>query len=300
MMALELTQMPDHIDLTFDSHPLLRYVYQPQTPQLESPRPYFHPLYSLAGHPVTDFRPQDHPWHHGLSMTAPFLSGENFWGGPTYIRHRGYVQLPNNGAQQHVAWDVLDYTAAYANLVHRLRWITQAGQFWLDERRAIYIDSVRPETGAWSLGIEMQLTNLTGDPLVFGSPATEGRDRAGYGGFFLRAAPAFLAGEAFLSGGAVARGQEDPLLGRRAPWLALVSRGQAPVTLVMVDQFMNPRYPNPWFLRLAEYPGASFAFMFDEPYTLPPGAVLSLAYRCVIADGAYTPSSILTLLDNSL
>lgn len=298
MTALELIQTPDHIDLSFDSRPVLRYVYQPQTPQLESPRPYFHPLYSLAGNNVTDFRPQDHPWHHGLSMTAPFLSGENFWGGPTYIRHQGYIQLPNNGSQQHVAWDVLEYTATYANMVHRLRWITQAGQPLLDERRAIYVDSVRPETGAWSLGIEMQLTNVTDNPLVFGSPATEGRDKAGYGGLFLRAAPVFLAGEAFLSGGAAAHGREDVLLGRRTPWLALVARGPAPVTLILVDQFMNPRYPNPWFLRLADYPGASFAFMFDEPYTLLSGVTLSLAYRLIIADGAYTSSSILTLLDN--
>ena len=62
---------------------LCRYVYVSGEAHKESPKPYFHPLNSLAGDTLTNFRPNDHPWHHGLSFTLTNVSGWNFWGGPT-------------------------------------------------------------------------------------------------------------------------------------------------------------------------------------------------------------------------
>ncbi|WP_345495963.1 DUF6807 family protein [Streptomyces flavovirens] len=38
---------------------------------------------------VTDYRPHDHRWHKGLRMTASHLSGQNLWGGNTYVHGRG-------------------------------------------------------------------------------------------------------------------------------------------------------------------------------------------------------------------
>ena len=94
----------DALEYLYDGVPLFRYVYRPQTPQLESPKPYFHPLHTLAGNRVSLFRPTDHLWHHGLAMTFAELSGENFWGGRSYVRGQGYTQLANNGTQRHLAW----------------------------------------------------------------------------------------------------------------------------------------------------------------------------------------------------
>src|SRR5829696_551046 len=74
---------------------LFRYVYESGVEPAESPKPYFHPLRTLGGEEVTLFRPHDHPWHTGLAMTSAYLSGENFWGGPTFVRNRGYVWLEN-------------------------------------------------------------------------------------------------------------------------------------------------------------------------------------------------------------
>ncbi len=96
--------LDSHLDLVHDGVTLFSYVYRPQTPAIESPRPYFHPLRTLKGNVVSGFRPHDHRWHHGLSMTCANLSGVNFWGGPTYLRDGGYVQLNNNGEQRQVGW----------------------------------------------------------------------------------------------------------------------------------------------------------------------------------------------------
>src|SRR5581483_6272953 len=94
----------DAIELRYQDLTLFKYVYEPGTAAVESPKPYFHPLKTLAGNEVSLFRPYDHLWHTGLSMTASNLSGQNFWGGPSYVRDAGYVQLENNGRIQHDHW----------------------------------------------------------------------------------------------------------------------------------------------------------------------------------------------------
>src|SRR5215469_4572387 len=94
----------DALELRYQGQTLFRYVYEPGTAPVESPKPYFHPLKTLAGNEVTVFRPHDHLWHTGLSLTAPNLSKQNFWGGPTYVRDTGYIQLDNNGSIQHTDW----------------------------------------------------------------------------------------------------------------------------------------------------------------------------------------------------
>ena len=78
---------------------LFRYVYIPDDcPQLESPKPYLHPIRTRAGHLVSLFRPHDHVWHKGIAWSLPWSVSENFWGGPTYVHGQFYVQLPNDGS----------------------------------------------------------------------------------------------------------------------------------------------------------------------------------------------------------
>jgi hypothetical protein len=65
---------------------LFRYVCRPVTAPFEGPKPYLHPVRTLAGDVVTAYRPHDHRWHKGIQMTATDVSGQNFWGGVTYVR----------------------------------------------------------------------------------------------------------------------------------------------------------------------------------------------------------------------
>jgi Methane oxygenase PmoA len=89
---------------------LLTYVYAPDDVQLESPRPYFHPLHTLGGDLVSLFRPHDHVWHKGIAWSLPDLGPHNFWGGPNYVHGQGYVQLDNNGSMDHQRFSALDVT----------------------------------------------------------------------------------------------------------------------------------------------------------------------------------------------
>src|SRR5579862_2529468 len=98
----------DALELRYREQTLFTYIYQSRTAAFESPKPYFHPLKTLAGNEVSLFRPHDHLWHIGLSMSIANLSGENFWGGPTYTYKAGwYERLDNNGRQEHRQWQEL-------------------------------------------------------------------------------------------------------------------------------------------------------------------------------------------------
>ena len=176
----------DAIELRYQDLTLFKYVYESKTPAVESPKPYFHPLKTLAGNEVSLFRPYDHLWHTGLAMTMANLSGENFWGGPTYTREAaGYVQLDNNGRIQHTAWQEISCDDE-VHCVEHLKWITHTGATWIDEERRIAISEINPEGGYWCLDLSFRLVNVSQQLLAFGSPTTEGRPNAGYGGLFWR------------------------------------------------------------------------------------------------------------------
>jgi hypothetical protein len=276
-----------HVELRHGDQPLFRYVYRTGAAQVESPRPYLHPLRTLAGDTVSIFRPHDHRWHHGLSMTCANLSGENFWGGPTFVEGRGYVQLPNNGRIDHESWEVVEEVGGRPRLVERLAWITEGGERWLDERRTIELAEVDTDRGSWTLRLHFLFWNASDRVLELGSPTTEGRPLAGYGGLFWRGPRSFLGGR--ILGPDDLEGPEA--MGRRAPWLAFTGRhdeSDRVSTLVFIDHPDNPRYPTQWFVRSDPYACISCSFMFDEVYPLEPGQGLALRYLLVVGTGEYT------------
>ena len=290
--ALQLVDRPDdRLELHYGDVELFRYVYRPQMAPEESPKPYFHPIRTLAGNVVTIYRPYDHVWHKGLQMTFAVLSGQNFWGGPTYVHGQGYVQLPNNGRMEHRAWKRLESGPQRLDLLEELTWISYEGEPWIAEERAITLDGLDAQRGYWSLGFRLHLTNVRPAPLVFGSPTTEGRPNAGYGGLFWRGPRSFFRGKIFAP-----EGQEGPgMMGRAAPWLAYTGRHDETAdtsTLIFVDQPDSFRFPARWFVRDDPFAAASFAVTFDEEHTLPPGASIDLHHRIVIANGAWSAEDV--------
>ncbi|MDR1264388.1 MAG: PmoA family protein [Propionibacteriaceae bacterium] len=268
---MDITTAPDRLVLSLDGLTLADYVYRPCQPQLESPRPYAR-LTTRDGHPATAHRPGDHRWHQGFSLALPNVGPDNFWGGPTYLRDRGYVQLPNNGAQVHRSFETVR-PGAVAVVVETLDWITEPGQRILAERRRL---TARPlDPNAWALTWASHLTNLTGDPLSLGSPATQGRDDAGYGGLFWRGPEAFRGGAITGPNGPTG----EAARGASGPWLAFTAP-RDPVSVLLVDA--QPSGPHPWFARSEEYAGLGPAPFFQAETGLAPGASLRLAAVLVV------------------
>jgi Methane oxygenase PmoA len=262
---------------------LLRYVYRPWDVQLESPRPYFHPLWTLGGDPVSLYRPHDHVWHKGIAWSLPNVGPANFWGGPTYVRDAGYQQLPNNGSTRHREFDRLAATDDYVHIGQILDWVTEPGETWFVEHRRFSV-AVDEPAGAWTLAFATSFTNVSGTEVRIGSPTTEGRPNAGYGGLFWRGPRSFSGGRVYAPG--VTGG--DELMGIRAPWLGFCGQHDdhgRRSALVFVDAPDNPGHPTQWFVRTGIFACVCPAPFFAAEVPVPPGGRLTYRYAVVIADG---------------
>ncbi|MFI9583274.1 PmoA family protein [Streptomyces sp. NPDC052236] len=255
--------------LSCGGRPVAGYVHRPQLPAVLSPRPYLHPVRTLGGVVVTELRPADHGHHLGVSMAVPDVSGGNFWGGRTFVRDRGSVEVDNHGTQEHTGWLLRDPDGC----VEELSW-SREGRVLLQERRTI---STFTLSGTWALDFSSALTNVSGEDLSIGSPATNGRPGAGYGGFFWRAPKEDVATVAFTE---AAEG-EDAVHGHRADWLALAGRDW---TLIFAGANEETR-KDPWFVRTSEYPGVGSSLAWQERLPVPAGGTVARRIVTVVADG---------------
>jgi Methane oxygenase PmoA len=262
---------------------IARYVYRPSDVQLESPRPYLHPLRTLGGCLVSLYRPHDHVWHRGIAWSLPHVGPENFWGGPTFVRDKGYEQLANNGAMRHVGFSLVAATPEKVELVESLEWVTEHGQTWFTERRSQRFELI---DGAWLLRFGTSFTNVSATEIVIGSPTTEGRPNAGYGGLFWRGPRDFTGGSVHVPG----QVGGDELMGVRAPWLAFRGRHDdhgGHSTLV----FIAPDEPK-WFVRSEPFAAVCPAPFFDREVPVPANETLTFRYTVVVADGAPDPAAL--------
>lgn len=255
---------------------LCRYVYASAVPANESPRPYFHPLNSLAGDTLTNFRPNDHPWHHALSLTLNSVDGWNFWGGPSRRPADGYQWRADHGMQQHVAWRQLACSPTTATIAHTLEW-RSPGETLLHEERTLDFTLDAP-AGAWTLRWRSTLANATTRALTLGNPhSLGGLPGSHYTGLQFRGARELLDDHLDPTIGISAEGDlegEKAVHGASARWMEW--RGQLDGTLHRVKlHFENAAGPLPWFVRRG-YPLAAFSFHAEANYTLPVGASLAL------------------------
>ncbi|MFF3890183.1 PmoA family protein [Streptomyces sp. NPDC001914] len=261
----------DSIVLRIAGRPVARYVTRPALPARLSPRPYLHPVTTLAGTAVTELGPADHTHHLGVGVAVPDVEGHNFWGGRTYVRDQGPTELDNHGTQRHTGFQLRDPDG----FVEELRW-TADGTELLRERRTVA--AVALTDAAWALDFTFSLTNVTGRGLSIGSPATNGRPGAAYGGFFWRARREQAAPRVFT---ADAEG-EEAVHARPADWLALAGDGW---TLVLAGATAATRR-DPWFVRAADYPGVGSSLASDRRLTVGAGDTLVRRVVTVVADGA--------------
>ncbi|MEU6843196.1 PmoA family protein [Streptomyces sp. NPDC046716] len=250
--------------------PVARYEVHADLGRRSAPRPFLHPVTTLAGIPVTEYAPADHPHHLGVGVAVPDVDGHNFWGGRTYVRGRGPTELDNHGEQRHREFKLRDPDGC----VEDLDWIADT-RVLLRERRTVA--ATRLADDAWALDLTFALTNPGHEPVTVGSPATNGRSGAAYGGFFWRA-PKESAPPTVRTAGAEG---EDAVHGRPADWLALTGDGW---TLVFAGATAGTRR-DPWFVRTAEYPGVGSSLAAEERLPIAPGDTAVRRIVTVVADG---------------
>jgi hypothetical protein len=269
------------------------YVYGEDIPAFESPKPFLHPMRTLSGALVSAYRPHDHRWHKGLQMTWSHVSGQNFWGGRTYVRGQGYTPKDNLGAMRHDAFDLIDLDGGELTLSERLTWVASTGEEWVAEHRRLRFHGADAARGTWVLDFATELTNIRGEALELGSPTTHGRDNAGYTGFFWRGPRGFTGGEILTADG----GGPATMGTSTSPWLAYAGENDevdgGATVLVLAGSTSRGR--NTWFVRNDPFPAINPSPAFHEEITLADGEALALEHRMVIADRIRTREEIAAL-----
>jgi hypothetical protein len=260
---------------------LLRYVFRPDTAADESPRPYAHPVNTLAGELLTNFRPNDHRWHHGLNFTINCLSGHNFWGGGTYQQADGYQMRGDHGGQHHTAWR----EKSAARLAHMLDWrVGATGELLLQEERALAFAVVSPQV--WTLRWTATLKNVTERTLQLGQYHSHaGLAGSHYTGLQFRGARELLDDHLDDTIGIFAEGGlsgEKAVHGAAACWMEW--RGQKDTSLRRVAiRFTNNSGPLHWFVR-RNNPLAALPFQYEHDLPLAPGATLAIDHTLTFTD----------------
>jgi hypothetical protein len=260
---------------------LLRYVYRPDTPVDEAARPYMHPVNTVAGERLTNFRPNDHRWHHGLNFTINCVSGHNFWGGATYRQADGYQMRADHGTQQHTGW--LEQGAN--TLAHTLEWrVGAGGEVLLQERRKLTVALISPQT--WSLRWNSALKNVTTRTLQLGHyHSNQGLAGSHYSGLQFRGARELLDDHLDPAIGIFAEGGlsgEAAVHGAAARWMEW--RGQKDTSLRrVVVRFESHTGPFHCFVR-RHNPLAALPFQYERDLDLAAGAVLNVDYTLTFSD----------------
>lgn len=241
-----------------------------------SPRPYLHPVRTLAGVAVTEAGPVDHPHHLGLSLSFSDLNGTNFWGGSTFTEN-GPAILPNHGRQVLAEWLSLEGLGKGTVV-----WLDKSGDPLAVEGRS-YRYQAHPAANTWSLAFE-SLLQPAGDveQLSVSSSAVKGRSGAGYGGIFWRFPSGDVPAKVLCSGGTgtgIAHGS-------LSPWLAMETRHEGKNVSVILAQDTSAL--RPWFVRTDGYVGAGPAVAWDHPATVDRGNPLKLSLHAVVHDGSLT------------
>ena len=235
-----------------------------------SPRPYLHPVRSLAGVEMSDHLPSDHPWHLGVGIALQDVNGTNFWGGKTYTRSaRRYEERDDHGIILQTGC-----TVAPGLLEQELSWRARDGAEVLRERRstkATYVDH-----STWRFDLETELTAVV--PASLGGPGSNGAAGSGYGGFFWRLPPCTDV-NVFTS----ERSGEPLVHGSVAPWLAWTADfTEGPASLVFAAP---PQSRDPWFVRVADYPGIGSALVWERRVDLAAGEAVTRTFTVWVRDG---------------
>ena len=260
---------------------LLRYVYRPETLADEAPRPYAHPVNTLAGEQLTNFRPNDHRWHHGLSFTINCLAGFNFWGGATYRRDEGYRFRADHGCQRHVVWRE---RTAY-RLAHALEWrVGATGELLLHEERALVLAVISPTV--WTLRWTAILRNVAPRTLDLGQyDSNQGLAGSHYTGLQFRGARDLLDDHGDDGIGIRAEGGlegESAVHGAAAGWMEWHGQKDGSQRRVRI-RFANPAGPLHWFVR-RHNPLAALPFQYARDLPLAAGAALNLDHTLTFSD----------------
>ena len=246
-------------------------------------KPFFHPLSTVQGTPLTGYRPRDHVWHRAGWWSWKMINGLNYWeeNGKTQ-RSQGRTQIQSTEFETHD-----DFSATVKLKVH---YHPPEKDPVLAEERTIKV-SAPDKDGNYHLDWTFTFTALT-ELKIDRTPIQGqkgGKPWGGYAGLSIRAAMDHKRWDFMDSEGR--RGLQGH--GKTSRWVAHMgmTKSKEEAATVIIDHPENRDTPTKWYLNKG-MPYYSPAFIFTKGFEMKKDETLSLRYRMLIQSKQTGPTGI--------
>lgn len=242
-------------------------------------KPFFDPL-SIAGVSLTNFRPEDHPWHYGLWFSWKYINGVNYW----------EEDRQSGRAEGATSWRVRDIDArADGSATVRLdvTYTHPSGRVDLTEARELRI-SPPSSDGGYTIDWRSDFTAGKEGAVLDRTPMpgeSDGRVNGGYAGFSVRLASAPLVVSVLTPEGEVSKFESDRARPSTAAIAANFTHDDRPAGSIAIwSDPANIEANAPWYVVNAAE-GMRFicaAVLAPRIRTLPAGGKWRLHYRVAV------------------
>jgi hypothetical protein len=237
--------------------------------------PFFHPVATTAGQTLSQDRPADHAWHHGVWFCWKYINKINYW------EHAGRTGRPA-GKTDWSEVDVKTKDNGSATISLKLEYHP------VDDSNVVLVEHRRIEISApdaegvyamdWTCVFTAQDENVTLDR----TPPKE-QSWGGYAGLSIRFAKQFSERQTHDTNGLVAFDEGNR---HRTQAVAMDYNGVIdgmPVGVAFLDHPSNPRHPTRWYaIRDPIMSYINAALLNDDPLVLKPHQTMTLKYRILV------------------
>ncbi|MFL5617480.1 MAG: DUF6807 family protein [Gemmatimonadaceae bacterium] len=249
-------------------------------------KPYFHPVSVGNGPSLTNFKPEDHPWHYALWFSWKYINHVNYW-------EENRVSGQAAGATRWSAPTIDARPDGSARITMQLTYTRPTGETDLTEARVLDVSAPAPDgsyTIDWSMrftagkdGAALDRTPMPGEP--------NGVINGGYAGLSARLAAAPATMTVVSTEGPVAEFRGD----RARPNAAAVAGnfsldGRDIGGIAILSDPANIAGQAPWYIidNKRDFRFICAAILAPAVRTIPPNGALALRYRVALEPTAWT------------
>ncbi|HTO02806.1 MAG TPA: DUF6807 family protein [Opitutus sp.] len=256
-------------------------------------KPFFHPVSVNGGTSLTNFRPEDHPWHYGLWFSWKFINGANYW---EENRQTGRSEGTTRWGTPKIDTKadgraIIAFTVTYTH---------PSGRVDLTEARELHVSAPATD-GSYFIDWSSRFVAGTEGAVLDRTPMPnepEGKFNGGYAGLSARLASAPAVVSFVTSDGPVTEfttNRARPSVGAVAA--NVTENGKDVGALAILSAPANTGAERaPWYLVNADMRFACAAILAPRIITLPAGGELKLKYRLAVQPAAWTPESLKSAL----
>jgi hypothetical protein len=256
----------------------------------KSGKPYFHPVAVGSGTSLTNFKPEDHPWHYALWFSWKYVNKINYW-------EENRVSGQAAGDTRWSAPVIDARPDGSARIAMTLAYVRPTGETDLTESRVLDV-SAPASDGSYTIDWTMRFTAGKDGAVLDRTPMPgepNGVVNGGYAGLSARLAAAPVTMSVMSTEGPVTEFRGD----RARPSAAAVAgnftlEGRDVGGFAILSDAANSGDKAPWYIidNRKDFRFICAAILAPAVRTIPPNGELALRYRVALRRSAWTQDAL--------